>query len=94
MSHVSKMSFLIVLCSSFVHFSSNHPHAQEIKARKHHYQNVSKHQTESSASQEKKIYFTFRLGQGGFRDDRLPIGKLGGGQLTLDIKPAKYPVAI
>ena len=51
-------------------------------------------QTACSAPREKKVYFTFRLGQGGFRDDRSPIGKLGGGQLTLDIKPAKYPVAL
>ena len=37
---------------------------------------------------------TFRFGQGGFSDDRSPLGKLGGGQVTLDIKPVKYPVAI
>ena len=37
---------------------------------------------------------TFRLGQGGFYDDRSELGKLGGGQVTLDIKPVKYPVAI
>jgi len=43
---------------------------------------------------EKKVYFTIRLGQGGFRDDRSELGKLGGGQLTLDIKPWKYPAAI
>ncbi len=50
--------------------------------------------TDSSSSKKKKVYFTIRLGQGGLRDDRSPLGKLGGGQLTLDIKPAKYPVAL
>ncbi|UCE06932.1 MAG: hypothetical protein JSW07_02515 [bacterium] len=49
---------------------------------------------DSSSSKNKKVYFTIRLGQGGFRDDRSPIGKLGGGQLTLDIKPSKYPIAL
>ncbi len=37
---------------------------------------------------------TLRLGQGGFYDDRSPLGKLGGGQVTLDIKPIRYPFAI
>jgi hypothetical protein len=37
---------------------------------------------------------TLRLGQGGFYDDRSSIGKLGGGQVTLDIKPVNYPIAI
>jgi len=50
--------------------------------------------TSNSSSKKKKVYFTIRLGQGGFRDDRSPIGKLGGGQLTLDIKPSKYPIAL
>lgn len=50
--------------------------------------------TDSLSSTEKEIYFTLRLGQGGFTDDRSPIGKLGGGQLTLDIKPRKFPIAI
>jgi len=67
---------------------------EEIQVRKLQNQNLSKHQTVSSASKEKKIYFTLRLGQGGFYDDRSPIGKLGGGQLALDIKPSKLPIAI
>ena len=46
------------------------------------------------SSTDKKIYFTIRLGQGGFTDDRSPIGKLGGRQLTLDIKPRTFPIAI
>ena len=41
-----------------------------------------------------KLYCNIRLGQGGFSDSRSPIGKLGGGQLVLDIKPAKLPLAI
>ena len=67
---------------------------EEVQARKHQNQNLSKYQTVSSATKEKKIYFTLRLGQEGFSDDRSPIGKLGGGQLTLDIKPGKLPIAI
>lgn len=43
---------------------------------------------------EKILDFTLRLGQGGFRDSRSPIGKLGGGQLALDIRPHRYPVAL
>lgn len=43
---------------------------------------------------QEKFDFTIRFGQGGFSDDRSPIGKLGGGQIALDIKPTKLPVAI
>ncbi len=43
---------------------------------------------------QEKIDLTIRLGQGGFTDDRSPIGKLGGGQLALDIKPRNIPIAI
>jgi len=50
--------------------------------------------TDSLSSTEEKIHFTIRLGQGGFTDDRSEIGKLGGGQLALDIKLDKYPIAI
>ncbi|MCK5145657.1 hypothetical protein KAR48_02815 [bacterium] len=39
-------------------------------------------------------FFTIRMGQGGFTDDRSPINKLGGGQMTLDIKPTHWPVAL
>ena len=49
---------------------------------------------EAGSPKEKNVYFTVRLGQGGFSDSRSPIGKLGGGQLTLDIKPDKLPVAL
>lgn len=50
--------------------------------------------TDSLSSTEKKIDFTFRYGQGGFTDNRSPIGKLGGGQLALDVKLSKFPIAI
>lgn len=41
------------------------------------------------------IDITLRLlSQGGFYDDRSPIGKLGGGQLGLDIKLGNRPIAI
>jgi hypothetical protein len=42
---------------------------------------------------EKKIDCILRLGQGGFRDSRSPIGKLGGGQIAIDIKPRELPFA-
>lgn len=42
----------------------------------------------------KLFFFTIRLGQGGFNDNRSPINKLGGGQLALDIKYNQYPIAI
>lgn len=47
----------------------------------------------STSSAQKSVNFTIRLGQGGFQDDRSPLGKLGGGQLALDVKLAKFPVA-
>ncbi|HDY87966.1 MAG TPA: hypothetical protein ENH82_07635, partial [bacterium] len=75
---------------SSVFFSFDQLYAREIQAEKP--QNQPKASADSS--KEKKVYYTIRLGQGGFRDDRSEIGKLGGGQLTLDIKPGKYPVAI
>ena len=43
---------------------------------------------------EKTFDLTIRSGQGGFFDERSPIGKLGGGELTLDIKLMKYPLAL
>lgn len=43
---------------------------------------------------EKRFDLTIRSGQGGFVDERSPIGKLGGGELTLDIKLMKYPLAL
>ena len=52
------------------------------------------YQSDSTNSSEKKVYFTIRYGQGGFSDTRSPIGKLGGGQVAIDIKPGKLPFAI
>ncbi len=57
-------------------------------------QNVSGDKNEDSVPKKKKLYFTIRLGQGGFSDKRSPLGKLGGGQLALDIKPGKLPLAL
>ena len=46
-------------------------------------------------AQEGGKFITIRLfSQGGFFDDRSPIGKLGGGQLALDVKPTELPIAI
>jgi hypothetical protein len=79
-----------LLKSTFVqnHFN-NHAFPIEKPAFNHN----TSDSTNCPSSRKKKVYFTIRLGQGGFRDDRSPIGKLGGGQLTLDIKPSKYPIA-
>ena len=94
-----KCLFIKLLLISIVHFSCNQLYAQEkeggiIPISEGELKSERTQQTVSSASKEKKVYFTIRLGQGEFRDDRSDIGKLGGGQLTLDIKPRKYPVAI
>lgn len=37
---------------------------------------------------------TLRLGQGGLRDERPDDGKLGAGQLALDVKLGKLPIAL
>ncbi len=50
--------------------------------------------SDSLAAKDKAFHFTLRFGTGGFTDDRSPIGKLGGDQLALDIKPSNYPFAI
>ena len=73
----------IFLLFSFVFFSCFQINAHEVVD-----------QTDNLLSKDKKIYFTIRLGQGGFTDERSPEGKLGGGQLALDIKPRKFPIAI
>ena len=46
-----------------------------------------------SQTSSKRVEFSIRLGQGGFQDERSPIGQLGGGQLTLDIRPVNLPLA-
>ncbi|MDO9577448.1 MAG: hypothetical protein Q7J16_06145 [Candidatus Cloacimonadales bacterium] len=43
---------------------------------------------------EKIIDITLRTGQGGFKDHRSDIDKLGGGQLAFDVKLTKYPIAL
>lgn len=48
--------------------------------------------TVTSTPAGNKTQFTIKFGQGGFRDGRSPQGKLGGGQLSLDIKPANLPL--
>ncbi len=49
---------------------------------------------DSLKTEEKKVFFTLRLGTGGYQDSRSSIGKLGGGQLALDIKHGRLPVAL
>jgi len=78
-----KYFFSLSFLSGLVFISCFKLYAQEIVSS-----------TNSLSSTEKKTYLTIRLGQGGFRDNRSPIGKLGGGQLTLDFKPGTLPVAI
>jgi hypothetical protein len=41
-----------------------------------------------------KVEFTLKYGQGGFNESRSEIGKLGGGQIALEIQYLPYPVAI
>ena len=50
--------------------------------------------TESTTQADKKIDFTIRFGQGGFKDDRSQVGDLGGGQFSVDIKSNNFPVAL
>jgi hypothetical protein len=80
--------FFLILFISLVPFSSTQLYAQdEKKHTKYSY-------TETDTPKEKKVDFILRFGQGGFRDSRSPIGKLGGGQLALDIKPSTLPIAL
>ena len=39
------------------------------------------------SSADDKTLFTIKLGEGGFRDSRSPENALGGGQVTLDVRP-------
>lgn len=45
-------------------------------------------------SQADAIDARVRIGQGGLRDERVPDGKLGGGQLALDLKRADFPLVV
>jgi len=40
------------------------------------------------------VDLTFRLSQGGLRDDRAPDGILGGGQVALDVKLGNLPIVV
>ncbi len=46
------------------------------------------------SSSSSSFDFVIRMGQGGFSDDRSPIGKLGGGQVNLDVYPRAWPVGL
>ena len=49
----------------------------------------------SNLHADDKLYdITIRWGQGGFEDSRSPEGKLGGGQIAIDMKLKEYPIAI
>lgn len=48
----------------------------------------------SAFSSAQAVDVTLRLGQGGLRDNRAPDGVLGGGQLALDVRLGKHPIAI
>ena len=48
----------------------------------------------SIASSVQATELILRTGQGGFNDNRAPDGKLGGGQLCLDLKFDKLPIAL
>jgi hypothetical protein len=47
----------------------------------------------TAAVRGRRLDLAVRLGQGGFRDGRSPIGKLGGGQLARDVRPHRFPIA-
>jgi len=49
---------------------------------------------DSTLKSDNRFDFILRGGQGGFKDDRSPINKLGGGQLAVDFKNAKIPFGI
>jgi hypothetical protein len=48
----------------------------------------------ASVAAEKSVEFGLRTGQGGFVDSRSDIGKLGGGQMALDVRLTRWPVAL
>lgn len=79
---------VFLMFTSIALFSSPQLYAQDDKNNTH----VSSSEVEASI--EDSFDFTLRLGEGGFRDSRSPLGKLGGGQLALDIKPRNLPVAV
>ena len=48
--------------------------------------------SEVSTSNAKCVSLRLRYGQGGYRDRRSPLNKLGGGQIAVDIMPNAWPV--
>jgi len=78
----SPLLFLILLVIGLLPFLSTELYAQE------------KSNTVADISKDSKFDFMIRIGQGGFRDDRSPLGQLGGGQLTLDVRPSKQPFGL
>ncbi len=83
-----RLLFSLLLFIGFVPFSSTQLYAQDEK-------NHTKYShTETDMPKEKKVDFILRLGQGGFKDSRSPMGKLGGKQIALDIKLRTLPIAL
>jgi hypothetical protein len=78
--------FFILVCISCALFLSAQLYAQDEEG--------DIRECERAAPKEKNLYFTLRLGQGGFKDGRSPLGKLGGGQLALDVKPRQLSFAL
>jgi len=78
--------FFLLIC--ITPFTSPHLYAQDEK------NHTKCSHTETDKQVKKKIDFILRLGQGGFRDSRSPVGQLGGGQLALAIKPSTFPIAL
>jgi len=51
--------------------------------------------TEQAFAAEPENYrYTFRLGEGGFKDNRSPLNKLGGGQAALYIRLKDSPLSV
>lgn len=46
------------------------------------------------ATKHKTVEIAIRTGQGGFSDSRSDINKLGGGQMALDVRLTRWPVAL
>jgi hypothetical protein len=55
---------------------------------------LSAEQVVNDIQADKKFDYTIRYGQGGFNDSRSPEGKLGGGQIALDIYLKDSPFSI
>ncbi|MCK5133778.1 MAG: hypothetical protein KAR40_16715 [Candidatus Sabulitectum sp.] len=51
-------------------------------------------QSSSPPPSAPSVDITLRMGQGGFQEDRSPLGRLGGGQATVDVYPRAWPVGV